>query len=326
MLVLTAACLTNRVALHRSETGMNMIHLHFSIRFARQACALLFVAAASALASAAAIPLKLIVPPIEPSARGHASYFPQVLELALRKTEPTHGPFTIAAYPWPVSVERSVEELRSGKAINLIWTATNQSREQSLLPVRISLLRELNNYRLFLIRGNDQARFDQVQNADDLRKLRAGLAAHWSDTATMRGNGYNVTTSLHYNALFQMLALNRFDYFPRGLYEVWNEEQLHRDKGLRIEKNLMLYYPAPFYFFVNKNDTALAERIELGLRMAQEDGSFDRLLLSFPGFKRGMDEQQKRSSRKLFILDGLPMPPPAPTAAAENRAHRPLAR
>ena len=286
-----------------------MIHLHSYKRFARHVCALLFATMASA---GAAVPLKLVIPPIEPSARGHASYFPKVLELALRKTEATHGPFTISPYPWPVSVERSVEELRAGKAINLIWTATSQVREQALLPIRFSLLRELNNYRLFLIRGDDQARFDQVQTTDDLRKLRAGLAAHWSDAAILRSNGYNLTTSLHYNALFEMLALNRFDYFPRGLYEVWNEEKLHYDKGLRVEKNLMMYYPAPFYFFVNKNDTALAERIELGLKLAQDDGSFDRLFLSFPGLKRGMEEQQKRGNRKLFILGGLP--PLAPAA------------
>ncbi|MES3022382.1 MAG: hypothetical protein V4857_12455 [Pseudomonadota bacterium] len=256
----------------------------------------------------AAEPLRLVVPDIEPSARAHAEYFPQVLELALRKTEATYGPFSIEPYPWRVSVERSVEELRSGKAINLIWTATNPKREQQLLPVRISLLRELNNYRLLLIRGADQPRFDKIASADELRKLSAGLGSHWADTDIMRRNGYNVTTSLHYNALFQMLTLKRFDYFPRGVYEVWNEEELHRAAGLRIEKNIMLYYPAPFYFFLNKNDTAVAERIELGLKMAQEDGSFDRLLLSFPGYRRGLEEQ-KNGKRKLFVLEGVPALP-----------------
>ncbi len=257
------------------------------------------------LGSAVAEPHKIVLPPIETSAWPHAAYFPKVLDLAMRKTEATHGPFSIGFYPWPVSTERSVEELRSGKAINLIWTATNPQREESLLPIRVSLLRELNNFRIFLIRENDQPRFDQVRNADDLRKLRAGLGAHWSDTEIMRSNGYRVTTSLHYNALFQMLALDRFDYFSRGLYEVFNEAELHHKDGLRVEKNLMLFYPVPFYFFVNKNDTALAERIELGLKLAQEDGSFDRLLLSFPGFKRGIEEQ-KKGGRKLFVLNPLP--------------------
>ena len=123
--------------------------------------------------------------------------------------------------------------------------------------------------------------------------------------AIMRGNGFAVTTSLHYNALFQMLAMDRFDYFPRGLHEVWNEAQVHRDAGLRIEKKLMLYYPAPFYFFVNKNDTALAARIARGLTIAQEDGSFDRLLFSFPGFRRGLEEQ-KAGNRRLFLLHAPP--------------------
>ncbi|MES3026058.1 MAG: hypothetical protein V4857_31135 [Pseudomonadota bacterium] len=254
-------------------------------------------------ANSRAEPLRLVVPAIQASAWTHAQYFPHVLDLAMRKTESTHGPFSIEPYPRRLSTERTVEELRSGKAINVIWTATNPKREQILLPVRISLLRELNNYRLLLIRANDQARFDRVESADDLRKLKAGLGLQWSDAEIMRANGYSVTTSLHYDALFKMLEMKRFDYFPRGLYEVWHEAEVHQPAGLRIEKNLMLYYPAPFYFFVNKKEVALAERIELGLKMAQEDGSFDRLLLSFPGFKRGMQEQ-KNSKRKLFVLEG----------------------
>ncbi|WP_426209220.1 hypothetical protein [Massilia sp. TWP1-3-3] len=266
---------------------------------ARIGCALVLLTGAKAGAQA----LRIIIPPIETSARGHAQFFPQALELALRKTESSHGAFAIDYYPRHVSVQRSVEELRAGKAINLIWTASNPAREEQLLPVRISLLRELNNYRVLLIREQDQAVFDQVRTADDLRKLRAGMGAQWVDSDIMRSNGYQVTTSLHYNALFEMLVLKRFDYFPRGLYEVWNEESIHREAGLRIEKSLMLYYPAPFYFFVNRKDKALAQRIELGLKIAQDDGSYERLMRSFPGIKRGLEEQ-KKGGRRLFVLDG----------------------
>ena len=283
-------------------------------------CALLCLSCAPALAAT----LKVVVPPTDPTAKAHADFFPKLLDLALRRTVPAYGPFTITAYQWPVSTERSAEELRAGRAINVIWTATSPARERALLPVRISLLRELNNYRIFLIRKDDQSRFDQVRSADDLRKLHAGLGAHWADSAIMRSNGFAVTTALHYKALFPMLALGRFDYFPRGLYEVWDEEQSHRGEGFSIEKKLMLYYPAPFYFFVNKKEHALAERIETGLKMAQEDGSFERLLLSFPGFKRGLEEQRKHH-RKLFVLNAeqtLPDARPAPGGGAGSAAGR----
>ncbi len=38
----------------------------------------------------------------------------------------------------------------------------------------------------------------------------------------------------------------------------------------------MLPYTGPFYFFVNKNNSNLAERVELGLRRAIDDGRFER--------------------------------------------------
>ena len=86
------------------------------------------------------------------------------------------------------------------------------------------------------------------------------------------------------------------------MYEVFNEEKLHRDKGLAIEKHLMLYYEAPFYFFVNPQNKALADRLERGLKLAQADGSFDQLLLSIPGFRRAMEEQGN-GQRRLLRLD-----------------------
>lgn len=271
----------------------------------RVVCLILTLSCLICRGGQAAEPLKLVIPPIDPNARVQVDYFYKLLQLVLQTTEAEDGAFTIAFYPGPISVERSVEELRQGKSINLIWLATNRKREQDLLPVRVSLIRELNNYRVFLIRSVDQAIFDKIQTADDLRKLSAGLGTQWPDAEIMRSHGFPVTTSISYNSLFPMLAARRFDYFPRGLYEVWNEETMHKPLGLSIEKNLMIYYDAPFYFFVNRQNAALAARLERGLKRAQADGSFDQLLLSIPGFKRGLQEQSN-SQRKLFALDPLP--------------------
>jgi hypothetical protein len=118
----------------------------------------------------------------------------------------------------------------------------------------------------------------------------------------MRNNDLSVIGSPAYLPLFKMLAAKRFDYFPRGLYEVWNEAKIHADLGLVIEKNIMLYYEAPFYFFVNKNNPQLADRIERGLKIAITDGSFEELFASIPSFKRGLEEQ-KNPQRRLLILE-----------------------
>lgn len=257
------------------------------------------------IAPSQAEPLKLIIPPIEKSAEAQVMYFYKLLELVLTKTAATDGPFSIEFYRDPISLERGLAELKSGHSINLVWATSNQRREEDLLPVRISLLRELNNYRLLLIRDGEQEKFDRINSLDDLRQLRAGLGSQWPEVDILRANNLTVVTSLNYDSLFKMLAAKRFDYFPRGLYEVWNEAELHKDIGLSIEKKLMIYYEMPFYFFVNKHDTKLANRLERGLHMALADGSFDKLFMSVPNFKRGTEEQLN-SQRKLFRIPSYP--------------------
>ncbi|RYE36930.1 MAG: hypothetical protein EOP48_29215 [Sphingobacteriales bacterium] len=61
----------------------------------------------------------------------------------------------------------------------------------------------------------------------------------------------------------------------------------------------MIYYESSVYFFVNKNNKKLADRIGRGLKISMNDGSFDRLFFSVPNFKRGYEEQ---TSDKRIIL------------------------
>lgn len=265
--------------------------------------ALLSVANIS-VAAPAAEPLKVTISPMEKVNGTGIFYFSQLLDLALKKTEASYGPYQLGYAASHVSVERDLADLKHGVNVNVVWTTINGKRDKELLPVRVSLIRELNNYRIFLIGKDDQARFDQVQSINDLRKLRAGLGSNWPDAEVMRNNGLPVVTSPTHQSLFKMLAAKRFDYFPRGLYEIWNEEELHKDLGLRVEQRLMIYYEAPFYYFVNKKDVALAERIEAGLKLAMADGSFDALMESVPSYKRGLEEQ-RTAHRKLFMLDSL---------------------
>jgi hypothetical protein len=245
--------------------------------------------------------LKITLPSMEKSSAAHLVYFYQALELALKKTEATDGPFIINYYPEALPVKRFLAELQNGSIVNVMWTTMNKERSEKLLPIRISLLKELNNYRVLLIRKNDQAIFSRIKNVEELRQLRAGLGSQWPETELFKKNNFAVVTAANYESLFKMLAANRFDYFQRGCYEIWNELEAQKDKNLVIEQHLMLHYDAPFYFFVNKKNTKLANRIERGLRIAQEDGSFDKLFFSIPGFKRGYEEQFNKQ-RLLFRI------------------------
>ncbi|WP_057299647.1 ABC transporter substrate-binding protein [Pelomonas sp. Root1217] len=236
----------------------------------------------------AAQPLLVTIPQLSPSSQEHASYFPRLLRLALEQTQASDGPFEIQHHEQPMSGQRQFVELKNSGAINVIWDGSNTRREAELLPVRFSLLRDLNDYRVFLIRKGDQARFRAVRTLTDLSRFTAGAGEGWPSTDVLRANGLPVVTSVNYEQLFAMLGARRFDYMPRGVYEAWYEQQQH--SGLVIEQTLFLHYSVPFYFFTSRDNPALADRIERGLRAALADGSFDRLFRSIPSFRRSLDE------------------------------------
>ncbi len=233
--------------------------------------------------------LQVTIPPIEQSAQT-STYYSKVLHLALSKTEATEGPFRIIQYPHLLTKARFVAELKRGGVIDLMWAATNPNMESELLPIRVSLLKELNSHRIFLIRKEDQEKFTRIRKLDDLRKLKAGQGSQWTDTEILLANDLPVVTAPMFEPLFNMLIGKRFDYFPRGLDEIWSEEKLFGDKGLAIEQHVMLKYKTEKYFFVKKNQTALADRIERGLKLAIADGSFDKLFNSIPDYRRGHEE------------------------------------
>ena len=239
---------------------------------------------------------RITIPQLEKTAANSSVYYPQLLRLVLSKTEASDGPFQITEYPQLLSVGRCFAELKRKGLIDLTWSVSNSTYETELLPIRISLLKDLNSYRIFLIRKDDQKRFDKINSLDDLRKFTAGQGSHWPDTAILQVNDLPVITSAQFELLFPMLISKRFDYFPRGLDEIWNEEKLFADKGLGIEEHLMLHYPSPKYFFVHKDKKILADRIERGLKIAIADGSFDALFNSIP-----LSEQTHKNRREIKL-------------------------
>lgn len=240
-------------------------------------------------------PLRLTVPTPEKTAGEQLWYFPRLLKLALDKTV-DEGAYDIRHFPQSLNSARTLSKLRSGE-LDVIWAMTNPEREKEFIPVRVSLLRGLSSHRVLLIREQDQAKFAEIDSLEALKALDAGLGDLWPDTDILRANGLPVTTSPQYELLFNMLAGKRFDYIPRGLYEVWEEYERHRNKGLVIESSLMLYYNGPMYFFVNRENAALAKRIERGLYLAQQDGSLDELFMSVPSYRLGLQEMHNPARR-----------------------------
>ena len=237
--------------------------------------------------------LRLMLPlvgSLEPDATSR--FYEQALHLALEKTNTGSEPIVFDHYPVDVKRERARLLVKQGK-LSIVWSSSNKAREAELLAIKFNLIRGINEYRLLLIRADDQARFDEVKTFADLQKLRIGSGTHWSDTEIYRFNGLPLVTSYAYPPMFRMLSIKRFDYMARSLQEVNYELEHYGKLGLAVEKNLVIHYPQPIYFFVSHNNQALAERIHRGLEIASRDGSLDRLFFSIPNFRQAWEQLQQ---------------------------------
>lgn len=247
---------------------------------------------------ATAAPLRVSIPGFDPQ-NPIAAYFPQLLTLALEKTVETDGPFELLQTTQLLTSLRQAAEVKNNGVVNLIWDSSNAQREAELLPIRISLLRNLHDYRVLLIRAEDAKRYAQFRTVNDLRSMTAGAGINWPSTEALRFNKIRVITSVEYVNLFPMLQAKRFDFILRGVHAGYGEERSHASAGLMVEPTLLLRYPGRFYFFVNKTNTALADRVERGLHIALKDGSFDKLFQSVEDFRQS--EVEIKSGRRRVI-------------------------
>lgn len=228
------------------------------------------------------------------------SYYKSVLLLALEKSRDKFGSYSINQIDTGVSQEHLIRLIQENKFVNLFWTMTSVQREQSLLAVRFPLFKGLLGCRIFLIKKGQQSKFDQLENTEQLKLLLAGQGEDWPDTKILSANQFKLATASKDQNLFKMLSKGRFDYFPRALHEARSEILQH--PKLEIEKRFLLYYDAPFFFFVNKENKRLASRLEYGLKVAFNDGSFEKLFYQHP-MSADIVNEFNLAERELIVLD-----------------------
>lgn len=237
-------------------------------------------------APAFAQPMQFTHPPPEASSDQRHSYYWELLDAALRANQDRYGPYQLNAHDKPMSFERAVAEVESGRGlVNIVSRAPNRELERRLLPIRLPLDKGLLGTRLFLSMPSTQSRLDAVRTLDNLRAFTLGQQRSWSDVPILQAAGFRLILADSYPPMFAMLGAGRFDLFPRGVIEIAAEWRANRGAvpGLQIEPRLVLKYPMPRYFFVPRTAEGerLAERIADGLRRLQASGEFERRYRAF---------------------------------------------
>ena len=239
------------------------------------------------------------------------AYRTALLQLVLDQTA-EEGRCQLSPQFTTVMPDRGLALLQEGR-IDVVSVPTTLRRERELRAVRFDILRGLLGYRVLLIRKQRQAEFAAVRSLAELRRFRLGLGSHWADLPLLQYNGFQVMATPRYESLFAMLARGRFDAFPRGVNEAWQElaEQQGTFPDLRVEPTLALYYPWPVYFFVRRDNQPLADRLHRGLMRAQADGSLQRLFMEHHG---NLLQQANVAKRRLLFLSNPGLPPGTPKA------------
>lgn len=238
----------------------------------------------------------------------HSQYCLDLLKLALSYSKKYYN--IDSASSISSSQTREVQRLLDGQ-LDVIWMATSREYESRARPIRVPLYRGLLGYRIFIIRQGEQVRFDSINSFEDLQAMKFGQGTDWTDTLILDANKLNVVKSRKYENLFHMLAGDRFDAFPRGVHEPWQELSAQPEFRFVVEKNLAFLYRMPMYFFVHPDNVSLATDIEQGLKKAIDDGNFDKFFFGNQMIKDVLNKANLEN-RKVFPLNNPDLPPETP--------------
>ena len=238
-------------------------------------------------------------------------YYIDLLRLVLNASK---APDEVIEYRFAkhqLSQARWIAAVVQDQSNNVLWTMTDIEREQTMRAIRVPLLKGLIGYRLLVIRKSDEAKFAKINTKQQLLALSAGQGMHWPDTEILRSNQVKVSEAMAKENLYKMLVAKRFDFFPRGATEVELEAELIRSQNLMVEPRLILHYPAALYFFVNKKNTELAQRLEKGWAIILKNGEFEKLFLASERVKSAL-AILKQPNRRVIELDNPFLPSETP--------------
>ena len=234
-------------------------------------------------------------------------YFVELTRLILSKNKHLYSDKKISFVNFKEMTQGRISALLDHNHLDIVWSGTNNERELNYLPIRIPLFRGLLGYRVLLIHQEDKDKFQQIKTPSQLKKLTACQGEQWPDSDILESNGYLVSRVANFNSMYKMVAKKRCDYFPRAIFEGYSEQKsaMKSFPNIIVMDDLILNYKLPFYYFVQKNNTELAQRLESGLITALSDGSFMDLMKSHQVTKHLFPLSQWQKKRYFFLSNEI---------------------
>lgn len=194
------------------------------------------------------------------------AYFHQLVHDALVATADM-GEFEIQQVTFNTAQNRSMRLLNTPGVLDIMHTMKQSDWEKNLIRIPQPLLNGMLGTRAFLIKKENQAKYKSIPEAA-LKDKVACQGIHWRDSDIMEANGFNVFRVFDFEAMMKMLAIDRCDYFPRGINEIDSDFENFNGKytEMAIVKSVLFKYSAPMYFYVGKHNQKLANRLTEGFK------------------------------------------------------------
>ncbi len=217
---------------------------------------------------------------ITPTKTNKVQQYETELYQQLKAHAPAGLTVNLQAVDLATSTYRTRFELTQGEKINVMLSPHFVDNKYQALIVPIPVLQGLLGYRKIISRKMLQSRMAEIQVIEDLRKFKAGQVKGWEDIHVYQHNKFLVETSVDIDALFRMLASERFDFLPLGVIEIEQEfdKYKHTYSNIYIDESFMIYYPIPLLFHVNTQEPKIAEFLKYSMEKIIKNGVQDQLI------------------------------------------------
>lgn len=231
-------------------------------------------------------------------------YLTDVLKLTLDATTPEYGPYEMQYFSQFLSANRSKLETEKGVLLDLLFSPHwrgHYVNADNVIAVEFPVLNGMLGLRSLILTQENLPGLQRSLNPADFKQMIAGLGAKWVDVEILAANHIHVVEAQKFDALFPMLMHKRFDYVPLSVLEAQTALVEHRltYSNLVISEDISLFYPIPFYLYVNAKRPELAERLQRGLERVTADGSLDRLFDRHFGY---VHAELKNTRKQLVVL------------------------
>ena len=200
--------------------------------------------------------------------------------------------------------------------IDVFWMGTSVDREQQFYAIKIPLMRGLLGYRVSIVQEEDLSNFKTL-SSKLFKQKTACQGEHWPDSKILSYNKYTVLPVARFDVMFDMVSKGRCDYFPRALFEGYGELAIAQQRldNLAMLDDIIIHYPFPIYFFVNKENAALGQLIEDGLEQMIDSGEFNSFMQNHEVTEHAFP-LDKWQNKQIFKLENPLLPKSTDTSNA----------